>query len=112
MTNVTEIREIEEFMVDLPIHKYVKNILNVNSATDGNTYLTIDLNTNTKKFYTVYFHCHGHAFEDQDKIRKLLKQVLGIDRKYLKFEAPYELEYRLTPEKYSEVFVLLKMMGY
>ena len=112
MKQVVEIKEIEEFMVDLPIHKYVKNMLNVNSATDGNTYLTIDLNTNTKKFYTVYFHCHGHAFEDQGKIRKLLKQALGIGRKYLKFEAPYELEYRLTPEKYDEVNVFLKMLGY
>lgn len=112
MKQVVEIKEIEEFMVDLPIHKYVKNMLNVNSATDGNTYLTIDLNTNTKKFYTVYFHCHGHAFEDQDKIRKLLKKVFNIGSKELKFEAPYELEYRLIPEKYDEINTILKMMGY
>ena len=112
MKQVVEIKGIEEFMVNLPIHKYVKSILNVNSATDGNTYLTMDLNTNTKKFYTIYFHCHGHAFEDQDKIRKLLKKVFNIGSNELKYEAPYELEYRLTPEKYNEMNTLLKMYGY
>ena len=112
MKQVAEIKCIEEFIVDLPIHKYVKNILNVNSATDGNTYLTIDLSTNTKKFYIVYFHCHGHAFEDRDKISKLLKKVFNIGSKELKYKASYELEYRLTPEKYNEIKVILKMMGY
>lgn len=112
MKDIKEIRVIEEFTVSFPIHKYVKGMLSINPATEGDTYVTINLETNKKEYYTVYFHCHGHAFEDQDKIRKLLKQALGIGRKYLKYEAPYELEYRLTPEKYDEVNVFLKMLGY
>ena len=39
MKQVVEIREIEEFMVDLPIHKYVKNILNVNCMSFRNEYI-------------------------------------------------------------------------
>lgn len=109
---MTDVTEIEEFIVDLPIHKYVKDMVSVNPATEGNTYLTIDLNTNIKKFYTIYFHCHGHGFEDQDKIRKLLKKVFNIGAKELKYEGPYQLEYKLMPEKYNKIKVILKMMGY
>lgn len=111
MTNVT-VTEIEEFIVDSPLHKYVKEMVSVHPATEGNTYLTMDVNTNTKKFYTVYFHCHGHAFEDQDKIRKLLKKAFKIGAKELEYEAPYHLEYKIMPEKYNEIKVILDMMGY
>ena len=107
-----EIKTLKEFVVNCPLYKYIQDNLMLNSIVEGNAYTTIDLNKNTKEFYTIYFHCHGHAFEDQDKIRKLLKRALGIGRKYLKYEAPYELEYRLTPEKYDEVNVFLKMLGY
>lgn len=103
-----ESKVLEEFLVNCPIGNYIRNSINLTSALNENIYVTVDVNTQIKKFYTLYFN----SFADQHKISELLKKVFNIGKKELKIESSYHLEYRLTPEKYIEMMTILKMFGY